>query len=109
MACSLCEDMNEEGTAAVRDWAPPLGGGGGLVLPEVMVGGDDGPELGDEVGGQGASGVAMGGVGALVGGYAGVVGVTDGGVGVVVGGDAGVVGVPDGGVVVEAETLIANF
>ncbi|KAI3709438.1 hypothetical protein L2E82_39200 [Cichorium intybus] len=100
------------GTAAVKDWAPPLGGGGGLVLPEVMVGGDDGLELGDEVGGQGAPGVvgvAMGGAAAVVGGDAGVVGVTDGGVGVVVGGDAGAVGVPDGGVVVEAETLIANF
>lgn len=92
---------------AEKDGAPPLGGGTGVILSEVTtVGGDDGLELGDEVGGQGTSGV----VGEIVGGDAGVVGADNGGVGMVVGGDAGVVGVADGGVVeASAETLMVNF
>lgn len=78
------------GTKAVKDEAPLLGGG---VVRSVMVGGDNGLELGDSVGGQGSS--------------TGVVGVVDGGVGVVVGGVPGVV---DGGVVVAVvETLMVNF
>ncbi|GJZ03636.1 hypothetical protein Tco_0536911 [Tanacetum coccineum] len=88
------------GTVTVNnDGAPLPGGGGGVVPPEVMVGGEVGLELGDEVGGQGSVGV-MGGLGVI-----------DGGVGVAVGGgDVGVIGVVDGGVAVElAETIMVNF
>nr|GEV27295.1 hypothetical protein [Tanacetum cinerariifolium] len=73
---------------AVNDGAPLPGGG--AVTPVVLVGGDVGLVLGDDVGGQGSLGV---------------MGVIGGGVGVVVGGgDVGVIGVVDGGVaVVEGE------
>nr|GEW63571.1 uncharacterized protein [Tanacetum cinerariifolium] len=75
------------GTVTVNNDGDPLpGGGGGVVPPELMVGGEVGLELGDEVGGHSSVGV-MGGVVVI-----------DGGVEVAVGGgDVGVIGVVDGG------------
>ncbi|KAI3827371.1 hypothetical protein L1987_01444 [Smallanthus sonchifolius] len=97
-ATTLWIQYCHRGITAVKDGAPLLGGGSGVVLPEVEVGGDDGLELGEEVGGQGS----VGRVGVVVGGDAGVIGAVDGGL--AVGGEAGVVGA-----VAEAETLMVNF